>query len=195
MNAIFKLLGISGLQFYLTAALVIGAAAGGAWGAWEIQAGRAARHELAAVSAALKESQRQSKAAIENVRIADKITYDYGVQAASAQRKVQVRTETLIREVTQYVPQTVDVATPIPNGFVRFFDAAWAGAADPATVPIAPGQSDATASDVLLSEIATVSAANAGACYENAGNLTALQGWIHDIQAWEAKVRASLAGP
>lgn len=189
MGFVLKLLGLSGAQFWITVALVIGAAGSGAWLAWEIESGRAAKHEIASVKASLAEANREAKIAIDATKLADQITYDYGIQAAKAQREVEIRTQTLIREVTKFVPQNVDVATPIAVGFVRFYDAAASGSTDPASLPIATGQPNDAASDVKLSEIAAVSAANYGACYDNAVRLSKLQGWVQDIIKWSEVVR------
>jgi hypothetical protein len=185
--------GFSTARIVIALGIMLAIASGSFWAGWDWRDARAARDRNADIVATFEESQRQAKIAMDAVQIADGITLAYGVQAAKAERLIQTRTVTLIRKVPEYVSPAIDAATVIPWGFVRFFDAGWAGAADPATVPIAPGQSDSTASDVRLSEIATVSATNAGACYENAGHIEALQGWVRDIKAWADKVQAAYA--
>lgn len=185
-------IGFSSIQFYLTAALIVATATGSAWVAWRVRDDVAVRHELELARAAEKETNRQIAIARDADKIGQQIGYDYGMQFARSQRKVEIRTQTLTREVPKYVPYSVDVATPIPLGFVRVFDAGAAGAADPAGLPIAAGQPNDAASDVKLSEIAAVSAANDDAFYQNADQLIALQGYVARVKVWADDLFASL---
>jgi hypothetical protein len=103
-----------------------------------------------------------------------------GEAAAAAQAAAQARTETQIQTVIEkvpvYVSEKTSAACVIPWGFVRLFDAAASGAglAD-VRDRIAPGQPDDAASDVTLSALATLLAADFGIARQNAGQLERLE--------------------
>jgi hypothetical protein len=97
------------------------------------------------------------------------------IHAVSAQT-IQQQTQTLIREVPSHVSQASDRECVVPVGLVRLLDAAASGAGlGDVAARIAPGQPDDAASDVKLSEIVAVQAANLGAARQNADQLTHLQ--------------------
>ncbi|MDR7232065.1 Na+-transporting methylmalonyl-CoA/oxaloacetate decarboxylase gamma subunit [Caulobacter sp. BE264] len=74
--------------------------------------------------------------------------------------KIRWRTETLTKEVTVYVPQTVDRVYRLPAGLVRVHDAAASGS----DLPAAPGGSVEEPSDVTPSQFATAIVGNYGTC-------------------------------
>jgi hypothetical protein len=97
------------------------------------------------------------------------------VHAVSAQT-IQQQTQTLIREVPHYVEAKNDAACVLNWGSVRLLDAAASGAGlGDVAARIAPGQPDDAASDVKLSEIVALQAANLGAARQNADQLTHLE--------------------
>jgi len=81
-----------------------------------------------------------------------------------------------------------DIVYRFPWGFVRVLDAAAIGAADPSAISVGAGESDTAASDVTLSEIAALSAANDGACRANAEQLAALEQWTGEVERWYAEL-------
>lgn len=156
--------------------------------AWKVKDGIEARTALAEAVAAKAEIERQAIiAAAEASAGADAVSR---IAAASQKRQTKIRTETetVVREVTHYVPVDVDRSVVIPWGFVRVLDAAASGAGDPAGLPVGAGQPDSAASDVSLSEIAALSAANDGACRANAEQLAALEQWARDVERWYGDV-------
>jgi hypothetical protein len=136
---------------------------------------RATGEQKAAYEAALTRQRAQQNAA-------NAAAYQAGFNEGLAQRKIETVTKTIIQRIPTYVTREADAACPIPLGFVRAFDAAASG--DPAAGDAyrAP-EPDAAASGVVLSEIATVSAGNAGACHANAIQLEALQDVVRKFQA------------
>lgn len=174
----------------LAARLLAGAAAvlitfGAGFGAaWKVKDGIEAREALASARAAASETERQAAIAMAEAKAGtDSVNR---IAAAAGQQQVKIRTQiqTLTREVTKYVPVEVDRGVVIPWGFVRVLDAAAGGAGDPAAISVGAGESDTAASDVTLSEIATLSAANDGACRANAEQLAALEQWAGEAEHW-----------
>lgn len=97
-------------------------------------------------------------------------------QAAANDHAIQTQIQTVIHEVPKHVDTKSDGACVVPWGVVRLLDAAASGAdIGDLAARIAPGQPDDAASDVKLSEIAAVLAANFGAARQNAGQLEALE--------------------
>jgi hypothetical protein len=94
----------------------------------------------------------------------------------TSQRALQTQSQTVVKEVPLYVTQPDDRRCVVSWGAVRLLDAAASGA-DPAQLRdrIAPGQPDDAASDVALSEMVAVLAANLGAARQNASQLDHLQ--------------------
>ena len=91
-------------------------------------------------------------------------------------RIVREKGDTIIKEVSFYVPVQVDAACTINRGFVRLHDAAAAG-----ELPEPARDADATAADIALSAVAGTVAANYQTCHENAEQLRALQVWISEM--------------
>jgi hypothetical protein len=94
--------------------------------------------------------------------------------AAASDRAIQSQIQTVIREVPRAVSNSSDCV--LPWGAVRLLDAAASGA-DIADVAarVAPGRPDGAASDVRLSDLVALQAANLGAARQNAGQLAALE--------------------
>ena len=174
----------------LTLRLLAGAAAllitfGDGFGAaWKVKDGIEAREALASARAAASETERQAAIAMAEAKTGSDAVNRIATAAGQQQAKIRTQTQTLTREVTKYVPVEVDRGVVIPWGFVRVLDAAASGAGDPAAISIGAGQSDAAASDVTLSEIAALSAANDGACRANAEQLAALEQWAGEVERW-----------
>lgn len=96
--------------------------------------------------------------------------------AATRDQAIQTQIQTVIREVPVDVDAKDDAACVVPWGLVRLLDAAASGAdLRDVAARVAPGFADDAASDVKLSEIATVLAGNLGAARQNAGQLGALE--------------------
>ena len=152
--------------------------------AWKVKDGIEAREALASARAAVSETERQAAIAMAEAQAGTDAVNRIAAGAEQQQVKIRTQTQTLTREVTKYVPVEVDRGVVIPWGFVRVLDAAATGAADPAAIPLGAGQSDAAASDVTLSEIAALSAANDGACRANAEQLAALEQWASEAEHW-----------
>lgn len=91
-------------------------------------------------------------------------------------RVVREKGDTIIKEVPIYVPAQADAACTVNRGFVRLHDAAAAG-----ELPTTTGDTDAAASDIALSVVATTVAANYQTCHETAEQLRALQEWASEV--------------
>lgn len=91
-------------------------------------------------------------------------------------RIIKGKSETIIQEVPVYVTAQADADCTINNGFVRVHDAASAG-----TLPPAPGDTDAAASAIKLSDVGQTVAENYGLYHEVAAQLEALQDWIKGV--------------
>lgn len=86
-------------------------------------------------------------------------------------RTIEVKGDTIIKEIPRYVTAQADADCTIPIGFVRLHDAAAAGALlDPG-----PGDPDAAPSGVALSTVAGTVAANYRDAHVDAERLNALQ--------------------
>lgn len=90
------------------------------------------------------------------------------------QTKIKYVTQTLTKEVIQYVPLTT--VCSVPESFRVFHDAAANG-----IIPEAPGGTDD--SGLTLTEIAGTVAANYGTYQEVAARLTGLQEWVRAQQS------------
>jgi len=90
---------------------------------------------------------------------------------------VREKGDTLIQEVSVYVPVQSDAACTVHRGFVSLHDAAAAG-----ELPTAPGDIDAPAEGLALSAVAATVVTNYQTCHENAEQLKALQDWIRQTR-------------
>jgi len=89
---------------------------------------------------------------------------------------IREKGDTIIKEVTRYVPVQADVACVVPVGFVRLHDAAAAG-----TVPNpGAGDADAAPSGVALSAITGTVAGNYTDSHANSEQLSTLQQALRD---------------
>lgn len=154
-------------MLYLRLALVLALVAGTAYVTHRVELARYDELQLAydkAKSQAVAEAhalQLQEDAAAEAADLAN----------ARAQVTILDQTVTLTRQVNHYVP---DHSLPcIPVGFVRLLDAAALGV-DPASLPLAAGQSDATCSTVNADDLASSVIGNYGIARSNAERLDAL---------------------
>ncbi|HWA70357.1 MAG TPA: hypothetical protein VG821_11060 [Rhizomicrobium sp.] len=122
----------------------------------------------------LAQAKAQATALMARQKIVDAADNQARAHAISDQA-IQSQIQTVIREVPKRVDAKSDLC-PVPWGVVRLLDAAASGAG-PADVAaaIAPGQPDDAASDVKLSEIVALQAANLGAARQNASQLTHLE--------------------
>lgn len=102
------------------------------------------------------------KQAVETVRIADarvKIVRETEIEYVPVLQKIYVQGKTIEKEVKVYVTQADDAGCTVPLGFVREYNAAWAGS--PAG---SPAESDRGASGVPLSGVAEADTHNATSC-------------------------------
>ena len=90
---------------------------------------------------------------------------------------VREKGDTLIQEVLVYVPIQADAACTVHRGFVSLHDAAATG-----ELPSAPGDADAPAEGLALSDVAATVVTNYQTCNENAEQLKALQDWIRQTR-------------
>src|SRR5579872_2455412 len=150
----FGTIGLRLLAGAAAAVIIFGAGFGAAW---RVKDGIEARAALAGARAAASGTRREAGIAISEAKAGAGAVNRISAAAEQQQAKIRERTQILTREVTKYVPVEVDRGVGVPWGFVRVLDAAASGAADPAAIPVGAGQSDTAASDVTLSEIATLS--------------------------------------
>lgn len=149
------------LAIALTALVVLVTAATlGAW-ATKRYADTRERAEMAETTVASLRSQLDSTEAsvVTVTRYVDRI------------QTVQVKGDTLIKEIPRYVPAHADAACTVPVGFVRLHDAAAAGT----VLNAGPGDSDAGPSGLALSTITGAIADNYTTCHRNGEQLSALQ--------------------
>lgn len=86
-------------------------------------------------------------------------------------RTIEVKGETIVREIPRYVTPQADAACTIPVGFVRLHDAAAAGA----VLDSNPGSTDAASSGLTLSAVAATVAGNYTSSNADAEQLSELQ--------------------
>ncbi len=163
-NAAGKALG--GIYGYAAVAAVAGII--GAGGTWRVMAWRAAAAELGAARQAVRLVEHQAN-----------ITYTIAVNYEAVRLADTTATNHLLEEVPVHVTPEIDIAYPVPCGFVRLFNA---GVHDP--VPDGTCGTDDASSGIALSEVAQAGVWNDGAYDVCAAQLTALQDWIraqHDL--------------
>ncbi|SPK73050.1 putative phage related protein exported protein [Cupriavidus taiwanensis] len=86
-------------------------------------------------------------------------------------RTIEVKGDTIIKEIPRYVPAHADAACTVPVGFVRLHDAAATGT----VLHPGPGDTDAGPSGLALSAVTGTVADNYTTCHRNAEQLSALQ--------------------
>lgn len=148
------------------AALVL--AAGGFYAGyrWEMGAYQKLKAQDAQASAAAV------TAALSNQRRVDQLNSDAAMRQVLAQQKIVTQTVTVTKEIPRYVHDQVICPGPTV-GLARVLRAAAAGV-DPASLSVAPGQSDDTCSDVTPSEVAGWFTDYASASRQNAEQLNGL---------------------
>lgn len=90
---------------------------------------------------------------------------------------VREKGDTLIQEVSVYVPVQADAACTVHRGFVSLHDAAAAG-----ELPQPARDANAPAEGLALSAVAATVVTNYQTCHENAEQLKALQDWIRQTR-------------
>jgi hypothetical protein len=91
---------------------------------------------------------------------------------------VQGKSREIIKEVKVYVTEKNDVQCMVNTGFVRMWDDA-----NSSSISSSSGNSDETASTVILSEVATQHAKEALICNETEQQLLSLQEWVREQQS------------
>ena len=136
---------------------------------------RIAALERARDSHALADAKAEAARLVQLQRIAAHTQTQARAQLAR-QRAVAQQIQTVVKEVPVYVSKESDRRCVLPWGAVRLLDAAASGA-DAASLRghVAPGQPDDAPSDVSLSEIVALLAANLGTARQNAVQLEHLQ--------------------
>ena len=134
---------------------------------------KGASHVQAQWDAAVQQQALQAAAARERQAQA---TVKVVTQYVDRVRVVREKGQTIIKEVSVYVPVQADAACSINRGFVRLHDAAAAG-----ELPEPARDADAAASGLALSTVAATVAANYQTCHENAEQLKALQVWVSEM--------------
>jgi len=105
---------------------------------------------------------------------AEKITTEVVTKYIDRIKIVEGKTHEIIKKVPVYITKESDDKCVINNGFVSVFNAS----ANQTDVPITSNDINEGASDVKLSEVATVVSQNYGTYYQVADQLKSLQGWI-----------------
>ena len=88
---------------------------------------------------------------------------------------VQGKSREIIKEVKVYVTEKNDVQCMVNTGFVRMWNDA-----NSSSISASSGNSDETASTVILSEVATQHAKEALICNETEQQLLSLQEWVRE---------------
>ncbi|MCB0078827.1 MAG: hypothetical protein KDD73_15555 [Anaerolineales bacterium] len=96
-------------------------------------------------------------------------------------REVEGKTRTIVKEVPRYVTVENDRACPVPDGFVRVYDAAIRQDSLPPD-PAAAGV-DGAPTGIALSDVARNAAENYGVCHQYAARVAALQDYLRQIAA------------
>lgn len=154
---------------------IVGIAGGSAWATHQIDQAHLLKIEAGWKDAELKaaESARRIQAA------EDAVSLKSAVDEAKAQQQIQTKTETVIKEVTKYVPVASKCAVTL--GFLRVLDASIQGV-DPASLPLPAGKSNDSCAELDAPTVATRIIANFSTCQANAQQLTSLQDWVRKIQ-------------
>ncbi|QWF19122.1 hypothetical protein [Lysobacter capsici] len=90
---------------------------------------------------------------------------------------VRANAQIITKEIPIYVTPTADAACTVPVGFVRLHDAA---AANQPT-GTSPGNLDAPAAGVALSDVAGAVADNYATCHANAEQVIGLQDYVREL--------------
>lgn len=115
--------------------------------------------------------------ALDDQRTRDKITHDTDVKFAEEHQKIITNTITIIKKVPVHVTPQIDAAFPVSCAFIRVRDAA-ALQADPDTLSLPAGLTDASSCPVATSALATADVEAIGAYYAVSSQLVALQDWV-----------------
>ena len=105
---------------------------------------------------------------------AEKITAEVVTKYIDRIKIVEGKTREIIKKVPVYITKESDDKCTINNGFVSVFNAS----ANQTDIPITSDDINEGASDIKLSEVATVVSQNNGTYYQVADQLKSLQGWI-----------------
>lgn len=98
-------------------------------------------------------------ATVKQMKIQTQIVHDVQLKYVDRIKEVQVKGDTIVQKVTEYVTKIDDSGCTIPAGFVREFEAAWEG-----TPSGPPSESDRGPSGIPLSTVAETDASNATSC-------------------------------
>lgn len=163
---------LSGWQGYVIGGAMIALVAGfgGEWTRGKIDAANYEKLELSIAAA----NQRALTQAISTQKSLDAASAAADEAAIKKQQVIVTQTKTVIEKVPYYVSAETDATFPLPCGFIRLHDAAASGA-DPATVAIPAGLTDASACPVKASDAAVIIAENYGNYRAIAAELTGLQ--------------------
>jgi len=121
----------------------------------------------------------QTKAVAEkaaSISAQDAVNTAAAISEAQSQTKVEIHTVTVTKEIPTYVHDKISCPGPTV-GLARVLFGA-ASATDPATLNLAPGQSDDDCSDVTASEVASWFTQYAGNSQGNAQQLNDLESWV-----------------
>jgi hypothetical protein len=105
---------------------------------------------------------------------AEKISHEVVTKYIDRVKIVEGKTHEIIKKVPVYITKESDDKCIINNGFVSMFNAS----ANQTDIPITSKDINEGASDVKLSEVATVVSQNNGTYYQVAEQLKSLQEWI-----------------
>ncbi len=158
---------LSGIWTYIVAGVV--SLAIGAYGGYRWELGAYNNLKAADAKSLVMAMQKAAKTQAAE----DKVNLNAAVAEARAQQKIITQTQIITQTVTKYVHDTIS-CPGLTVGLARVMRAAAAGI-DPASLDLAPGQSDDFCSDIAPSEVAGWFTAYAGASKANAEQLNALE--------------------
>lgn len=133
---------------------------------WDAKYQRHLRADAVAVNKAVEEARKQEREAAAKSEAA-------AVNAAKADRQIEVQTRTLVKEVPRYVTAHQDAVGCVTYGLLRVYDAAILGV-EPSTLELPAGKSDDACSPVKPSDLGRSLADNVGVSRQNAAQLDAL---------------------
>lgn len=121
---------------------------------------------------------KQAKATVKYVLAAAEITYNTSFKFEGIKADDKKHTDDIVGIVPVTITPAVDIAYPVPCGFVRLYDAA---ARSP--IPDTSCKPDGSPSGVAISDVAETTIRNFGQYDQVAHQLEALQDWVREQKA------------
>ena len=131
------------------------------------------RHAAEDRASRAEDARREAEAARDLALASERVVVRYVDRVQVVRGNAQIIT----KEIPIHVTPTANAACTVPAGFVRLHDAA---AANEPTGP-SPGNPDAPAAGVALSDVAGAVADNYAACHANAAQVIGLQEYVREL--------------